>query len=155
MRYVTQAHRLHLFRKTTSLTFKTCKPVENIPQCNCCKRTAELFDKLSPALDELADALKGFSIQSLGKVICPLLFRVDFKHCDLTIVYMTPEEVPFDKEILRSVRDALFCSEKECSVVVFEDSTLDCRLELRRKSKCFDDFAKHGAERKKGSHACA
>ena len=88
----------------------------------------------SPTLNKLADMLKSFAIESFGEVIRPLFFCVNFQDIDLTTLYMAPEEVPLNQEILCSVGDSLFCSEQKSSVVVFKDTTLDGGFELRRQS---------------------
>ena len=102
---------------------------------------AELPIHTSPTMHELSNVvLKGFSIESFGKIIGPLLFRVDFQHIDLTTLYMTPEEVPLNQEVLGAVGDSLFGGEEECSIVVFEDTTLNGGLELRWKIETADDL---------------
>ena len=87
----------------------------------------------SPSLDKLADMLKSFTVDSFGKVICPLLFCVHFQDVDLTTFNKAPEEMPVDQEILCSVvGDSLFGSKKQKgTVVVFEDTTWDGGFEMR------------------------
>ena len=116
---------------------------------------AELPINTSPTLHKLSNMLNGFSIESFGKVICPLFFCVDFQHINLTILHMTPEEVPLNQEVLRAVGDSLFGGEEEGSIVVFEDATLNSGLELGRKVETADDLDEHGAKWKERPHAGA
>ena len=76
-------------------------------------------------MDELADALKGFAIQTFCEVVGPLFFGVNFQHSDIAVVDKAPEEMLLDKKILRPVGDALLGGEEKSAVVILEDATTD------------------------------
>ena len=84
---------------------------------------------------------RGFSGKSFREIISALLLRVDFEDRDVTICYVTPEEVPLEEEVLRPVGDLLLGCKKKASIDVFKDTAADGRLELRRQTESGDDFS--------------
>jgi hypothetical protein len=57
-------------------------------------------------LDKLADAFEGLSVESFSEIIGPLFFGVNLQDDDIAIVDRAPEEVSFDKKVLRLVGNA-------------------------------------------------
>ena len=107
-------------------------------------------------MHELAYVLESFTVETFSEIISPLFFRVNLQNTDVSVGDMTPEEVPFDKKVLRSVGDSLLGCKKKSAVVVFEDATSNCRFELGWKTKCRDDFSEKGSsEWQKRPHARA
>jgi hypothetical protein len=99
-------------------------------------------------LDKLSNSLERFAIETLGKIICPLFFRINFQHDNLTSVHMTPEEMPLHQKVLGSIGNSLFRGEEKCSVVIFEDTASNSGDELGRKSESIDNLLEHGTQRK-------
>ena len=112
------------------------------------------FHKL-PALHKLSNVFECFSIESFGKVVSPLFFRIDLFNVDLTTLHMAPEEMPLDQEVLGSVCNALFGCEQKGAVVVFEDTATNGRLEYRWKEEDRHQFDEHVTEWNERSHGCA
>jgi hypothetical protein len=115
----------------------------------------EPFNKTLPPLNKLSDVLKSFSVETFREIISPLFFRVDLQNDNISIVDVTPEEVPLDEKIFGSVGDSLLGGKEKSAVVVFEDTAPDRRLELRWKSERGDNLGEERTERKKRPHACA
>ena len=99
--------------------------------------------------------LESLTVETFSEIISPLFFRVDLQNTDVSVGDMTPEEVPFDKEVLRSVGDSLLGCKKKSAVVVFKDTTSNRRLELWWKSERSDHFTEERSEWKECSHAGA
>lgn len=61
-----------------------------------------------PTLDELSDALEGFTIEAFREIIGSLVLSLDFVDFNGTIADVTPKEMPLYQKILGSVGDSLF-----------------------------------------------
>ena len=97
-------------------------------------------------MDELSDSLERFAIETLGKLICPLFFRIDLQHDNLTSVHMTPEEMPLHQKVLGSIGNSLFRGKQKCSVVIFEDTASNSGDELRWMSGSMNNLLEHGTK---------
>ena len=100
--------------------------------------------------------LESLTVETFSEIIGPLFFRVDLQNTDVSVGDMTPEEVPFDKEVLRcSVGDSLLGCKKKSAVVVFEHTTSNRRFKLRWKLERSNHFTEERSEWKERSHAGA
>ena len=61
-----------------------------------------------PTLDELSDALEGFTIKAFREIIGSLVLSLDFVDFNGTVADVTPKEMPLHQKILVSVGDSLF-----------------------------------------------
>ena len=96
-----------------------------------------------PTLYCFTDALKDFSCQTLCQVVCKLISGTDGLNLHGTILYILPEEVPFDIEVFGTGCNALIGCKGQGSIVVFKynTSTVEDSFEVGGNFEDFNNLA--------------